>query len=492
MFIASVAVLGHFRVGALKRVQAADQSQNCLDLSVAQRITNEFQFDFESFGSSRAMLPQEICNPESKIRKLIESYQLLVNGQFKPYNTGVIKESYYNFIKRLSPSVGMDLNQTCGKSPLYAACHEMGRSAKMLVTNHFFDFPAVDRANFIVHESHHGTGSSHVTCTRGPKKGVEQGCDSNFQTRGAYAADIEYSARVYLIGKNFDPVTQAVARSMAIFGLEGDFNEVPQLKDQQALMLLDAKRENLIQWDGRNAPKSVPIRYAPKRIVFLMEKTKDRGQSFNNTILYLLSTEQAQAIDLAKSFEADNVLTGALAFRLFSMFGIGQDNITSLIDFMSIEDRSYYLFSSGVAARGVTPGSPYVTINAPSGVRLTRFLESSPCGETGAFVVAFPTTPPEPPRRGKYTPPSAPAPLKPVLLTITQDSMQPSQCQWPQSFKTVGQLNGKVYALDANGTLYTWNQSTRELIRVPEFSGQSFTEMRSVVLSREAIMALGQ
>lgn len=118
----------------------------------------------------------------------------------------------------------------------------------MLLTD---NFTALDRTSVMMHEARHIDGFPHMTCTRGPRAGVQGACDRKISDHGSYAVTVETFAQLSAYALDLHPALKAYARSAAVIYADEAF-ETPTVIDRapQFLLMTSAKEFYRLESDG--------------------------------------------------------------------------------------------------------------------------------------------------------------------------------------------------------------------------------------------------
>ncbi len=105
------------------------------------------------------------------------------------------------------------------------------------------NFTALDRASVMMHEARHIDGFPHMTCTRGPRQGLQGACDNRISDHGSYGVTVETYAQFAVYAENVHPAARAYARSSAVVYADEAFEAPVRVNRQQQLMLLTTQGE---------------------------------------------------------------------------------------------------------------------------------------------------------------------------------------------------------------------------------------------------------
>lgn len=111
----------------------------------------------------------------------------------------------------------------------------------------YYESGRITRAEVLLHEVRHFEGYGHVTCTRGPDKGVRGACDTKLELKGSYAVSMQANVTLGLRGQNFSEGERALGRASALYLLQARFNEETELKIKKSLYLETASGD-IFEW----------------------------------------------------------------------------------------------------------------------------------------------------------------------------------------------------------------------------------------------------
>ncbi len=234
-----------------------DDKFACVTSQDADRYVNDFGVNVPSFGG------RELCDSKVEFKKLMNDFSLIEKGQF---TTGQIGTSQNVFIKDFIPAhqyYSWMKSQTRGvergNDVPYATAYNSGGYFTM--QDGWAKLSTLGRVGTVVHEARHTAGYTHIPCTQGTYQGYNlNGCDSTYNYGGSHAIEMEYYARVSVLGINFHPVYKKMARLMAI-GRSNIFFNKPVIQKKESVMALSMDRQTAFvltdnnQWVSKETPK---------------------------------------------------------------------------------------------------------------------------------------------------------------------------------------------------------------------------------------------
>lgn len=234
-----------------------DESFACFDQPTANRYVRDFNIDTASFGGV------ELCKSQVETKKLFNDLFLIENGKFKSNIQGgetfikgfVPADQYYQWMK--SQTHGVER----GNDIPYATAYNSGGYFTM--QDGWAKLSTLGRVGTVIHEARHTAGYRHIACRQGPyQDSTVAGCDRDYTYGGSHAVEMEYYARVSVLGENFHPVYKKMARLMAI-GRSNIFFNTPVIQRQETLMLLSTDRSTSFILSSENGQRTWVQREVP-------------------------------------------------------------------------------------------------------------------------------------------------------------------------------------------------------------------------------------
>ena len=235
-----------------------DEAFACFDPATAQRYVRDFNVDVQSFGGL------ELCNSQVETKKLLNDFYLIEKGMFKASGQNgevfikgfVPAPKYYSWMK--SQTYGVER----GNDIPYATAYNTGGYFTM--QDGWAKLSTLGRVGTVIHEARHTAGYRHIVCRQGPyQDSTVSGCDRDYMYGGSHAVEMEYYARVSVLGENFHPVYKKMARLMAI-GRSNIFFNTPVIQKQESILLLNADRTKSYMLHSENGAASWVEREVPQ------------------------------------------------------------------------------------------------------------------------------------------------------------------------------------------------------------------------------------
>lgn len=224
---------------------------------ISKEDMNDIASHFTQFSS---LANKEFCHDGSETANLLASLMFMRKNQFtsdmKPSSdqlfSGKFATSWYQyFIGRINE---MTVDTSCPKG-VAAYVYLFGGKTMFVCSAALNDnFSALDRASIFMHEARHIDGYPHVTCSKGPRKGIRGACDNRISDTGSYAVTVETYAQLAKYSKDLHPALKAYARSSAVIYADEAF-EIPAKIDRSQQLLVMTKSKDLFAITlGSNSP----------------------------------------------------------------------------------------------------------------------------------------------------------------------------------------------------------------------------------------------
>lgn len=202
----------------------AQDNTNC----ISQKDLTEISTHFKQFSK---YANKDFCSDGSQDFQMLASLQYMRKTQFAaqmPKSTddffsGKFANDWYKyFIGRIKT---ISVETSCPKGAIaYVMGGFMGFSDKtmhvcpMALTP---TFSTLDLSSVFMHEARHIDGYPHITCSHGPRKGLQGACDVKISDGGSYAVTVETYAQLAKYAVGLHPALRAYARSSAaVYGQE--------------------------------------------------------------------------------------------------------------------------------------------------------------------------------------------------------------------------------------------------------------------------------
>jgi hypothetical protein len=413
-----------------------DGDFGCVSQQDAQRYTNDFGIDVDSFGGT------ELCNSQIDTKKLFNDLQIIEHGQFATAGSNILirgivpADQYYSWMR--SQTRGMSR----GNDVPYATAYN--RMGYFTMQDGWAKSSTLGRVGVVIHEARHTAGYRHFPCTQGPYMGVSlDGCDQGYSQQGSHAVEMEYYARVSVLGQNFHPVYKAMARLMAMGRANFVFNSSP-IQKREAMLAMSQQNHSPVLFDGNKKAEREGSDF-----VGHLKRTSFGAALFNGL--------QAVALDMYEitGFHPSNDDDYSY-FKLLKMSQLG-----ALKDFEEFDHNN----KRYVAA--LTSGNQLATYNFPQGrwnssvtlpTEVDRSATTLPTSEQGYFLIA---------KNGD-------------IYSVNGDNQQVTAMgkKWDSQVVNAAAFNGKTVVLKTDGALYQKNADGSE----SAFDNGHYTEVVNVPL----------
>lgn len=214
---------------------AADN--NCVSKAEMTEIASHFK-QFQSLAQS------DYCFDGSQTSNLLSSIIFMRKTAFEANMkkssddlfSGRFATSWYNyFIGRIDEMVVESNCQKGVAAYVYAFGGKQMHVCPMMLTD---NFSSLDRASIFMHEARHIDGYPHVTCSKGPRQGIQGACDKKISDGGSYAVTVETYAQLAKYAVDLHPALKAYARAAAVTYADETFETPAQvLRDPQLLIM---------------------------------------------------------------------------------------------------------------------------------------------------------------------------------------------------------------------------------------------------------------
>lgn len=229
---------------------SAVAADNCVSQAEMQQIASHFK-QFSNLAT------KEYCYDGSPTSHLIAGLMFMRKTQFEQPSTpsrdelfsGRFANGWYDyFIGRINE---FEIDNNCPKG-VAAYVYGWGGNTMYACTYVLSDnFTALDRASVFMHEARHIDGYPHITCSRGPRQGIQGACDVRIGDGGSYAVTVETYAQLARYATGIHPALKAYARSSAVVYAAETFDTPAQVQNTaQFLVMTNDKGFHQVKVDG--------------------------------------------------------------------------------------------------------------------------------------------------------------------------------------------------------------------------------------------------
>jgi len=216
-----------------------DPNNNCVAKSEMQAIASNFR-QFANLANA------DYCYDGSQTSHLIASIMFMRQTAFTPVMnpspdelfSGRFASSWYNyFIGRINK---LEIVNSCPKG-VVAYVYSFGGKTMYACHLALTDaFSSLDRASVFMHEARHIDGFPHVTCSKGPRQGLQGACDTRIADGGSYGVTVETYAQLGKYAVDLHPALRAYAKSAAVIYADEAFENPVRIQRQENLLMLSA------------------------------------------------------------------------------------------------------------------------------------------------------------------------------------------------------------------------------------------------------------
>ena len=213
-------------------VSQAEMLQIAQHFTQFRNLANKGEYCFDGSHEAHLIAGLMFMRKDQFVNDMPNSPDDLFSGTFK-------SDWYQYFIGRIND---ISIQGSCPKG-VGAYVYMFGNTmyvCPMLLSD---SFTALDRASVMMHEARHIDGFPHMTCTRGPRQGLQGACDNRMSDRGSYGVTVETYAQIAAYSEDIHPAMRAYARSSAVVYADEAFEAPVRVNRQSQLMLLTTQGE---------------------------------------------------------------------------------------------------------------------------------------------------------------------------------------------------------------------------------------------------------
>lgn len=211
---------------------------------VSKAEMQEIAKDFTQFQS---LAQKEYCYDGSHEAALVQTLMYMRHTEFSPIMnpskdelfTGRFAQSWYQYFQNLVSTV--EIVDSCPKGVVAYVYGMFGNdtmyACPLALTA---TFSALDRASVFMHEARHLDGFPHVTCSRGPRKGMQGACDTRISDGGSYAVTVETYAQLGKFALGVHSALKAYARASAIVYADEAFEVPVKIGRSESLLVMNS------------------------------------------------------------------------------------------------------------------------------------------------------------------------------------------------------------------------------------------------------------
>lgn len=214
---------------------------------VASKDMNEIAAAFNQFNHLKN---KEFCYNDTADSALIEAIMFMRNTQFEaamPQSpddlfSGKFASSWWTyFIGRINK---FSVQKNCPEgAAAYVIALFGGKTMYVCPLMLTGAMTALDRASIYMHEARHIDGFPHMTCTHGPRKGINGACDQRIKDGGSYAVTVETYAQLGQYSVDVHPALKAYAKASAVVYANEAFEETVRINQTPNFMFLTQDKQ---------------------------------------------------------------------------------------------------------------------------------------------------------------------------------------------------------------------------------------------------------
>ncbi len=213
---------------------------------VSQAEMKEIASHFDQFAGQAN---SDYCLDGSQTANLISSLMFMRHTAFSPSMnpskdelfSGKFAKSWYDyFIGRIDT---LEVVSSCPKG-VVAYVYGFGGKTMYACPLALTDtFSSLDRASVFMHEARHIDGYPHITCSTGPRTGLQGACDTRISDGGSYAVTVETYAQIAKFATELHPAMKAYARASAVIYADEAFENKVKINRTENLLVLNSNLE---------------------------------------------------------------------------------------------------------------------------------------------------------------------------------------------------------------------------------------------------------
>lgn len=225
-------------------------SADCIPQAEMSTIASHFR-QFDNLKNAEYCLDD---SPTSRLlagimfmRKTVFAAQM-PNSADELFSGKFANDWYGYFIGRIDK---FEVQSSCPKG-VVAYVYFFGTSMYVCPTALTPNFTSLDLASVFMHEARHIDGFPHMTCSHGPRQGLQGACDTRISDGGSYAVTVETYAQIAKYASEVHPALRAYSRaSSVIYADEAFENKVRVDRTPQFLIMSNTGEFNTVNTQGQ-------------------------------------------------------------------------------------------------------------------------------------------------------------------------------------------------------------------------------------------------
>lgn len=402
------------------------------------------------FPQYRDLATKDYCYDGSETAHLIAGLMFMRETQFNLPMTpskdelfsGKFASNWFNyFVGRINE---FEIDSGCPKGVVAYVYAFGGRTMYACTAALTDNFTGLDLASVFMHEARHIDGYPHVTCTKGPRAGIQGACDTRISDTGSYAVTVETYAQLARYAVGVHPAMKAYARSASVIYADEAFeNTVRVDRVNQLLVLTNDKQFHKVRTDGTveqlgSAPELGKIVMRSQHMMLI-------PSDLNNRARFVFARGEGEIVTAAGDLATEyNGMTPAQKATLADIHIGAQWNLRVYKDKMKFACDPKAATIKEVSLNGETPvGLLYLEGYDRAAKTAQLMMESGKLYDVGCS-------------------------------STSSTVYQQSRTQLDQKYKSLYKVNGMVLGLTADGNLREIQGTSSRPFSLPGLDGKIF------------------
>lgn len=239
----SLSAQAQIGIGPITEPDNGADTAGCISAADMTQIAK----DFKQFAN---LSGKEYCHDGSETAYLLAGIQFIRKVQFNQPMTnssdelfkGTFAGDWYKYTTNLVKTFTIEKSCPVGVIAfVYGFFHQNTMHVCPLALT--AAFTPLDLASVFMHEARHIEGYPHVTCSQGPRAGLNGACDKKISDAGSYAVTVETYAQLGAYGKDIHPAFRALAQASSLIYAAEAFQTPVVIGKEEAFVALTADRE---------------------------------------------------------------------------------------------------------------------------------------------------------------------------------------------------------------------------------------------------------
>lgn len=262
---------------------ALAKAETCVPKAEMQEIA-------KSFSQYASLANSDYCYDGSQTSHLIAGLVFMRQTQYKnPMDksrddlfSGKFAASWWNyFIGRINE---FEIDDSCPKGVVAYVYAFGGRTMYACSAALTDNFTALDLASVFMHEARHIDGFPHMTCTHGPRQGLQGACDTRISDGGSYAVTVETYSQLSKYAEGIHPALKAYARSASVIYADEAFEQAVRIeRAERFAVIAKDKSIHAVNQNGTterlgNAPELGRIVMRGQHVIIVPDDVNSRAR----------------------------------------------------------------------------------------------------------------------------------------------------------------------------------------------------------------------